>query len=424
MEKRVFSFDELEKQKQKNVVEAYTRPGLGEILIVIDDTAFRGCRDGLILTENFIATKEMFQEPNYYSLDRIERIEFAKKHLILNGKAVFKFHLVEQDELDAFCAFLTESSASEGEENEDRGDGEPSKASESAHTAAAQASNSVSDDEIETTNSADVLIKPLEEKSKTLIELNKARQEMRGALAIIANRNRGSKKAHMQDLSRAEFISDIVDAVLFFHENLAKEARCFNEPIDLFSASPFGPGLTLSFIGTAIVRLLKNKAEYSNEWAFSYGQFPMFIAVNLYGRLGVDDAELERESIKSLSRSQPNAPLREAIFLEDFMVGFGDMGLSTLKNPRAAGYAYMDELIDKNASRWTSCDQRVEDGLKKLQQEEKFQIFVGNQFLLLLPFIEESVAKILKEYGPYDEHPSFFKFKSDVVDMMNSRLYG
>ena len=109
MEKRIFMFDELSTQKQENVREAYARPNLGEIGFVIDDTAFGGCRDGLILTENFIATKEMFQEPNYHPLECLESIECINKKLILNRKIIYKFTLVEQNELDAFVAFINDA---------------------------------------------------------------------------------------------------------------------------------------------------------------------------------------------------------------------------------------------------------------------------------------------------------------------------
>lgn len=118
MERRIFKFDELDKQKQKNVMEAYARPDLGEIEFVIDDTAFRGCRDGLILTENFVATKEMFQEPNYYPIECIERIECINRKLILNGKIIYKFALVERDELDAFFAFFNEDSEGDDDDTE------------------------------------------------------------------------------------------------------------------------------------------------------------------------------------------------------------------------------------------------------------------------------------------------------------------
>lgn len=553
MDKRFFGYGELSNQQQKNVREAYARPGLGEILFVIDDTAFRGSKDGLILTENFIATKEAFREPNYYPIKSITRIEADNKKIIINNQVVREFALAGATEIRDFVVYfrtkyinrvneadnrklnsttqvgafpaigkvfvqvpdlkvgkssyhfdspenvyikfngwgndkfpekkqfthtkfypenrvfigLIDWSAEGGFQGEmlwlyfmvfnenysaiedgylvvdgmrvsnfpkdliyidlsslkpqSKKDGaKKSEADDTELTFVAQVELGAENNQ--SSSSMDLLKKPSQEESKVLATLENVQKLMRGGFVINASRNRGSNKEYMQNLSCAEFISDITEAATIFHKNLAKEARNFNELDDLFMATPFSPILVLSFIGAVIFKLLRKQADYSKEWAFSYSQFPMFIAVKLHDKMGVNDSVAEMESITSFARSQAPSSPGEGVFLEDFM-GLVCGGVS-LKDPQMAGYSFIKELIDLNKLKWGHDNQKIEDGLKKLQQQKEFTSFIGNQFIFLLPHIEESVTKILKQYGPHDEHPILFKFKTNVVEMLNSRLYG
>lgn len=66
------------------------------VLILLDDTVFGGSKEGLLLTEDGIYSKEIFQEPKSFSLEQIISIKPGKKSsIIINNSEFFKAVIVK-----------------------------------------------------------------------------------------------------------------------------------------------------------------------------------------------------------------------------------------------------------------------------------------------------------------------------------------
>ncbi|QSX39303.1 hypothetical protein [Shewanella cyperi] len=66
------------------------------VLVLLDDTVFGGSKEGLLLTEDGIYSKELFQEPKSFSFDQIKSIApGTKSRIFINNSEFFKATVVE-----------------------------------------------------------------------------------------------------------------------------------------------------------------------------------------------------------------------------------------------------------------------------------------------------------------------------------------
>ncbi len=388
MEKRILAFEELSQKQQTNVREVYVTPNLGEIILVIDDTAFRGCKDGLILTEHFIATKEMFQKPVYYPLEYLKSIECINKKLLINGNIAYKFTLVEQDELDEFCAFMNEEPQEEDVDDSDNDSPE----------------NTNEGIENENVAVADSGIK--RDRQAGLEEFVAVEAMVHETWTELLSRASG-RRAQAQITAQRKFILEVMQLCREWNDTLSCEAQKRLEEENLFryDLCCYLPALT--YIASHIAHLLEKEAEYNHEQTVRYVQFPLLIMKCIFDiNMGKSGG---RNSVAAASRK--NSALNESAVFRECMEQY-DLFLSYLNEDFLFGEQYVffaataPWLAHENEEDEKIFHYRKKTKVVELMRSKEFVDFVENEFQILEDKTKTALLAILKEYGPYDQIPN------------------
>ena len=380
---RISIFGELSAQKQKNVREAYNRPNLGDILIVIDDTAFRGCRDGLILTENFIATKEAFVNPNYYGIEHLQKLECFNKKLFLNGEFIYKFTLVEQSELDKFVEFINNELISG--RNED--DCENNASLKSNKDDKSQREISVETETVEST-------------PQGLRELLQLREVTRNTWTVLIGRASDGQN-RSQITAQRDFILEIMQLCAEWHNTLSHEARKLSDEENLFQYDLCCYLPALTYAAAHMAYLLEFQARYNYEQTVRYVQFPFAIMKFISDKHKVKDGS--SSSIALVARKNESPILAECenryqkflcYLRKDFL--FGDSYVFFAADTPWA--VHMDE--DSGRVYYERRGKAI--GLLKA---DGFIDFVEDGLAAFEKQVESALLKILREYGQHNNVP-------------------
>ncbi|MGQ7248133.1 hypothetical protein ACUN9Y_12420 [Halomonas sp. V046] len=73
-----------------------------DVIVLIDDTAFGGAKEGVLITEEKIAMKAMMDSPRLFFWKNIQKISIQKKKIFINGRGVISLAQLGEKELGAF----------------------------------------------------------------------------------------------------------------------------------------------------------------------------------------------------------------------------------------------------------------------------------------------------------------------------------
>lgn len=100
---KIFVAPNIPKQKLSGAIANYgegLRPR--DVLALIDDTAFGGAKEGILITENEIRFKAIFEPVLKRKFERIEEIGAERNRVYINGHEIAKLNMPEKREVEAF----------------------------------------------------------------------------------------------------------------------------------------------------------------------------------------------------------------------------------------------------------------------------------------------------------------------------------
>lgn len=94
-------------QKKLNALSSYCA-GLdsNEVIILIDDTLFGGAKEGVIITNEKIIAKEMFEDPREVYFDHITHIHSEKGKIFINEQKFVSLSMPDAPDLYILCILL------------------------------------------------------------------------------------------------------------------------------------------------------------------------------------------------------------------------------------------------------------------------------------------------------------------------------
>lgn len=113
--KDVYSSPAIPLKKLNAAVDAYGGPHVRaeDVIILVDDTAFGGAKEGMLITEYFIAVKVMLESAFLFSLHDIHHIAIEKRVLFINKREICQFALVTEKELGGIIKLINDSLSDE-----------------------------------------------------------------------------------------------------------------------------------------------------------------------------------------------------------------------------------------------------------------------------------------------------------------------
>jgi len=105
--KRIFLQPDIPLKKFKNAHSTFLGDcELEEILLFIDNTVMGSGKDGLAITGTRIIEKEIFEDPTFYLLKDIEKIEAKKLKIFINDNEFTDFQMLDKAAVESLCDSL------------------------------------------------------------------------------------------------------------------------------------------------------------------------------------------------------------------------------------------------------------------------------------------------------------------------------
>lgn len=104
---RIYIGSDIPADKVANAIKSYA-PNLqfGEVLLFVDDTVFRGAKEGLILTDTHIYAKSIGAKPSSISFKEIKNISRLKKSIMINGNKFTEAIQLDHDKIDSLILLI------------------------------------------------------------------------------------------------------------------------------------------------------------------------------------------------------------------------------------------------------------------------------------------------------------------------------
>lgn len=108
--KDVYSAPAIPLKKLNAAVDAYGGQHVRaeDVMVLVDDTAFGGAKEGMLITEHFIAIKVMMESAFLFSLRDIKHIAIEKRVLYINKRKICQFTLVTEKELGGIFKLIND----------------------------------------------------------------------------------------------------------------------------------------------------------------------------------------------------------------------------------------------------------------------------------------------------------------------------
>lgn len=97
-------------KKLNNAMNTYAKEASkDDIMVLVDDTAWGGAKDGLIVTATAVFSKMMMCDPVKFNMEDIQEIDIDKKKIFINGKEFFKFNMPEKFPMMRLINFINDN---------------------------------------------------------------------------------------------------------------------------------------------------------------------------------------------------------------------------------------------------------------------------------------------------------------------------
>lgn len=73
-----------------------------DVVALIDDTVFGGAKEGMLFTETEVRSKAIFQPPQQWEMERIERVAFEGNRVFIDGREIAQLNIPDKREAQAF----------------------------------------------------------------------------------------------------------------------------------------------------------------------------------------------------------------------------------------------------------------------------------------------------------------------------------
>ena len=114
-DERIFVKGKIPVKKLRNAVKSYApNVSMENVLVLIDDTAFGGAKEGLIVARDGLYSKELFASPKSVKLQDVKKLVLRDKSLEINNDEFISFVQPPSDDLKPLLRWLKES-MNEGE---------------------------------------------------------------------------------------------------------------------------------------------------------------------------------------------------------------------------------------------------------------------------------------------------------------------
>lgn len=105
----VYIYPNIPRKKLVNAINSYAHSlSFDDVLLQIDDTAWGGAKEGLIVTNEGIYSKALFETENFMPFSRIEKINAQKTKLVINDYVNWEGNLITDLVMGVLCNFINE----------------------------------------------------------------------------------------------------------------------------------------------------------------------------------------------------------------------------------------------------------------------------------------------------------------------------
>ena len=104
---RIFIHPDIPYSKSANAVDTYAKNvKVDEIILLYDDTAFGGAKDGFIITSDKIYAHQFLMEPVSININEIDYITISDHDFLINGEKKFSASLLDDDNINEVKYFV------------------------------------------------------------------------------------------------------------------------------------------------------------------------------------------------------------------------------------------------------------------------------------------------------------------------------
>lgn len=104
---RIFIYPDIPYSKSANVVDSYAKGvNVDEIILLYDDTALGGAKDGFIITSEKIYAHQFLMPPISINLNEIDFISTSDHDFLINGEKKFSASLLDDDNINKVSEFI------------------------------------------------------------------------------------------------------------------------------------------------------------------------------------------------------------------------------------------------------------------------------------------------------------------------------
>lgn len=356
---RIHEFGHLSNEKKSNVLNSFRwQKDFGDVMFVIDNTVFGSCKDGAVVTENYLLVREAFSDPKRLAWNKVQEIACVNGHLRINGRNVFKFSIPDNRELQEFFADLHDGlvapDGAQGVQHQ-----EPSGTTANAGT------------------QDDVFLAELKQ---AVTEMSRRRLDPDG----------------VRELASISFFVNIIEASQRFERRFAGPE--LNRYLGFTTSKPLTKLATYTYVAAYIAAILEKEAGYSLDASERYYQYPFLL---IY-KANSEDPAASKRTISTIASKGSGLKDNQAFKRCDFQFGFF---VQSLQREGSCAQGYLKLLNDL-----------LLDGLTPTEFKAFYEMFddhasieLMDKYLQLLEDdINDAIVDIFEVYSRSNGYPTLF----------------